>query len=155
MIQISRYIIIEWIFPLWVRFLVQYSLLLQYKILDKLVTYIRPRYWHIKLFLFCESLYIWINSNRPSKNKLAKCLLYRGSVSCNKKGLHWQFLFYRVGAGIPNMFGIQTVALCSVFQLCFVLNKMVGILSKTIGNQKTMAAILFGFLRVGFGMVRP
>ena len=32
--------IIEWMFPLWVRFWVQYLLLLQYEILEKLVTYI-------------------------------------------------------------------------------------------------------------------
>ena len=38
--------VIEWMFPLWVRFWVQYSLLLQYRILEKLVTYI-PKQQHI------------------------------------------------------------------------------------------------------------
>ena len=38
------------------------------------------------------------------------------------------FLF-KVGAGIPNVFGIPMVALQSVFQWCSVLDKMMAILS--------------------------
>ena len=59
----------EWMFPLWDRFWGQYSLLLQFKILEKLVTYI-PGYTRQ---IIRSSGFLFI---RPSGNNICSCFFY-------------------------------------------------------------------------------
>ena len=117
----------------------QYSLLLQYEILEKLVTYstnVNSRLGqtsNIKLLLQAKASMM----NVSKKKRITHSGMWENWAQ------NYDFLKVKNRAGIPNAFRIPMVAFSSVFQWCFVLNKIAAILSETIGNLNKMVAYFF------------
>ena len=112
--------IIEWLFQLWVCFWVQYSLLLQYEILEKLVTFMshsRSEQTWIKLALYASIFSATVGSRYCSSGQefqLSSWAVESFLCKAKTKKIYFIIIFFYVGT--PSGVYLFDHLLWSIFQ---------------------------------------